>query len=154
MRGTWQLAILGAAVAAVVLVVSGFLLFEHGGKSSGASTSPDQTSTTSYGNAQISAKAPPKPTAQGGPYQRNVTVRTKSKRSGVPLNGAKVTIHGEMTSPHTMTLYNKQLTSAGPGTYKGPYTLIMPGTWRFVIVVTSKTGDTSTSELPVQVIGR
>ena len=153
MRGTWQLAILGAAVAAAVLVVSGFLLFEHGGKSSSASTAPDQTSTTSYGNAQISAKAPPKPGALG-PYQRNVTIRAKNKRSGVPLNGAKVIIHGEMTSPMRMTLYNKKLTEVGRGTYKGPYTLVMPGTWRFVIIVTSKKGDTSTSELPVQVIGQ
>ena len=154
MRGTWQLAILGAAIAAVVLVVSGFLLFEHGGKSSSASTGPSGTSTTSYGNAQISVKAPPRAQAQGGPYQRNVTVKTKNKRSGAPLNGAKVIIHGEMTSPHSMTLYNKQLTEAGRGTYKGPYTLIMPGDWRFVIVVTSKKGDTSTSALPVRVIGQ
>jgi hypothetical protein len=153
MRGTWQLAILGAVVAAVVLVVSGFLLFESGGKSSSGPSEIFKTSTTSYGNAQISAKAPPKPVPLG-PYQRNVTIRAKNKRSGVPLNGAKVIIHGEMTSPMRMTLYNKKLTEVGRGTYKGPYTLVMPGTWRFVIIVTSKKGDTSTSELPVQVIGQ
>lgn len=146
--------ILGAVVAAVVLVVSGFLLFDHGGKSPSASTGPGQTSTTSYGNAQISAQAPPKPTAQGGPYQRIVVIRPKSKQTGLPLDGAKVLVHGEMTSPHNMTLYTKRLTEVGRGTYKGPYTLIMPGTWRFVIVVTSKKGDTSTSELPVDVIGQ
>src|SRR2546429_2525179 len=139
MRGTWQLAILGAAIAAVVLVVSGFLLFGHGGKSSSGPTGSNQTSTTSYGNAQISAQAPPKPVPLG-PYQRNVTIRATNKRSGVPLNGAKVIIHGETTSPMTMTLYNKQLTEVGRGTYKGPYTLVMPGTWRFVIIVTSKKG--------------
>ena len=128
MRGTWQLAILGAVVAAVVLVVSGFLLFESGGKSSSAPTGPSKTSTISYGNAQISAKAPPKPTAQGGPYQRNVTIRTKNKKSGAPIDGAKVIIHGEMTSPHTMTLYEKRLNETGRGTYEGPYTLSCPGT--------------------------
>ena len=155
MRGTWQLAILGAAVAAVVLVVSGFLLFEHGGKSSSGSTGPDQTSTTSYGNAQISAKAPPRPLAQGGPFQRNVTIRPKDKRTGVPIQGAKVTIQGEMLSPHHMgPLYEKKLREVARGEYEAPYTLVMAGTWRFVIVVTSKKGDTSTSELPVQVVGQ
>ena len=53
-----------------------------------------------------------------------------------------------------MTLYNKKLAEVGRGTYKAPYTLIMDGDWRFVIVVTSKKGDTSTSELPVQVVGQ
>jgi hypothetical protein len=155
MRGIWQLAILGAAIAAVVLVVSGFLLFEHGGKSPSASTGPDQTSTISYGNAEISAKAPPKPVAQGGPYQRIVVIRPKDKRSGVPIHGANVTIQGEMTAPHHMgPLYEKKLREVGRGEYEGPYTLVMAGTWRFVIIVRTKKGDTSTRVFPVQVIGQ
>ena len=153
MRGTWQLAIAGGVVAAVVLVVSGFLLFENGGTSSNKPTSEPPTSTTSYGNADIVATAPPKPRAKGGPYQRNVVVRPKDRRSGVPIHDAKVTIHGEMTVPHAMTLYNKKLTEVARGEYEGPYTLIMPGTWQFVIVVTTKKGDTSTRALPVRVIG-
>ena len=153
MRGTWQLAIAGGVVAAVVLVVSGFLLFENGGRSSNKPTSGSPTSTTSYGNADILATAPPKPVAKGGPYQRNVVVRPKDRRSGVPIHGAKVVIHGEMTSPHYMPLYEKKLKEVARGEYKGPYTLVMPGTWRFVIVVTTKKGDTSTRSLPVRVIG-
>lgn len=153
MRGIWQLAIAGGVVVAVVLLVSGFLLFENGGTSSNKPTSGSPTSTTSYGNADILATAPPKPVAKGGPYQRNVVVRPKDRRSGVPIHDATVTIHGEMVVPHAMTLYNKKLTEVARGDYEGPYTLIMPGTWRFVIVVTTKKGDTSTRALPVRVTG-
>jgi YtkA-like len=145
MRGIWQLAIASAVVGAV-LVVSGFLLLERSGGENGPQGSPP-ASTTSYGNAKIDARA------LGGPYRRTVVVRVKSKRSGIPLHGAKVTIHGEMTSPHLMPLYEKKLQEVAPGEYRGPYTLIMPGDWRFVIVVTSKHGDTSTSALPVRVTG-
>jgi hypothetical protein len=35
---------------------------------------------------------------------------------------------------------------------RGDDTLIMPGDWRFVIVVRTKKGDTSTRSLPVRVI--
>lgn len=155
MRGTWQLAILGAAVAAVVLVVSGFLLFEHGGKSSSAPTTPSGTSTTSYGNAQISAKAPPRARANGGPFQRNFTIRPKDKRTGVPIHGAKVTIQGEMLSPHHMgPFYVKKLREVARGEYEGPYTLVMAGTWRVVIIVRTKKGDTSTRAFPVRFTGQ
>jgi hypothetical protein len=153
MKGTWQLAVLGGVIAVVVLVVSGFLLFERGGKNSSTTTNPcGTTSTTSYGNADISVQAPPKPVAQGGPFQRNVVVRPKDRRSGISLHGAKVVIHGEMCS-HVMSLYQERLKEAGRGIYKGPYTLVMPGDWRMVIIVTSNKGDTSTSALPVRVIG-
>jgi hypothetical protein len=153
MRGIWQLAIAGGVVLGVALVVSGFLLFEHGGKSSKSPTSQSRTSTNSFGNADISATAPAKPKAKGGPYQRIVVVRPKDRRSGKPIHDAKVVIHGEMTSPHYMPLYEKKLPEVARGEYEGPYTLVMPGDWRFVIVVTSKKGDTSTRSLPVRVIG-
>jgi YtkA-like len=149
MRGIWQLAI-ASAVAGAVLVVSGFLLLENGGsneKSSTPGTSPPPTANVSYGHARIKAKT------LGGPYQRTVVVRVRSKSSGSPLHGAKVVIHGEMTSPHYMRLYDKKLQEVRRGQYKGPYTLIMPGTWKVVIVATSKKGDTSTSALPVRVTG-
>lgn len=145
MRGIWQLAIASALVGAV-LVVSGFLLLESGGgKSAKKPTSTPAAPNISYGNANIKAKA------LGGSYQRTVVVHVKNKRNGSPLHDAKVTIHGEMTTPHVMTLYDKTLREVARGEYKGPYTLIMPGDWRVVIVVTSKQGDTSTSALPVQV---
>ncbi len=153
MRGIWQLAIAVGVVVGVVLVVSGFLVFEHGGKSSNSSTSPSRTSTNSFGSADITATAPSKPKAKGGPYQRIVVVRPKDRQSGRPIHDAKVVIHGEMTSPHYMPLYEKKLEEVARGEYEGPYTLVMPGDWRFVIVVTTKKGDTSTRSLPVRVIG-
>lgn len=148
MRGIWQLAIASAVVGAV-LVVSGFLLLESGGSNKDSTKAPSVpgAATTSYGNADIKAKT------LGGPYQRTVVVRVKNKRSGSPLHDARVIIHGEMTTPHAMTLYDKTLREVARGEYKGPYTLIMPGDWKVVIVVTSKKGDTSTSALPVRVTG-
>ena len=153
MRGIWQLAIAGGVVVGILLVVTGFLVFEDGGKSSGSPTAPSRTSTNSFGNADISATAPSKPRAKGGPYQRIVVVRPKDRRSGKLIHDAKVVIHGEMTSPHYMPLYQKKLPEVARGEYEGPYTLVMPGDWRFVIVVTTKQGDTSTRSLPVRVIG-
>ena len=149
MRGIWQLA-LASAVVGAVLVVSGFLLLESGGsnkKSTEPGTQPPAAANVSYGNANIKAKT------LGGPYRRTVVVSVKNKRSGTPLHDAKVTIHGEMTAPHVMSLYDKPLHEVARGKYEGPYTLIMPGDWRVVIVVTSKAGDTSTSALPVRVTG-
>jgi len=153
MRGIWQLAIAGGIVAGALLLVTGFLVFERGGKNPSKPGPQSRTSTISYGNADISAKAPAKPKARGGPYQRDVVVRPKDRRSGVRIHGAKVTIHGEMSVPHFMRLYDKSLREVARGEYEGPYTLIMPGDWRFVIVVTTKKGDTSTSSLPVRVRG-
>jgi hypothetical protein len=151
MRGIWQLAIAGGVVVGILLVVSGFLLFEHGGTSSKTPTSQSRTSTNSFGHADISAVAPAKPKAKGGPYQRIVFVRPKDRRSGKLIHDAKVVIHGEMTT-HYMSLYEKKLREVARGEYEGPYTLAMPGDWRFVIVVTTKKGDTSTRSLPVRVI--
>ena len=153
MRGIWQLAIAAGVVVGVVLVVSGFLLFENGGTSSNSPTSQIPTSTNSFGSADITAAAPSKPKAKGGPYQRVVVVRPEDRESGRPIHDAKVVIHGEMISPHYMPLYEKKLTEVARGEYEGPYTLVMPGDWRFVIVVTTKKGDTSTRSLPVKVIG-
>ncbi len=47
-----------------------------------------------------------------------------------------------------MPLYEKKLQEVARGEYEGPYTLVMPGDWRFVIVVTTKKGDTSTQVTP------
>lgn len=153
MRGIWQLAVAGGIVAGALLLVTGFLVFEHDGKNPSKTTPQSRTSPTSYGNADIAARAPAKPKANGGPFQRNVVVRPKDRRSGIPIHGAKVTIHAEMTVPHVMPLYEKSLHEVARGEYVGPYTLIMPGDWKFVIVVTTKKGDTSTSSLPVRVAG-
>jgi hypothetical protein len=149
MRGLWQLAIAGTVVLAV-LVVSGFLLFESGGGgTSSTPQAPPPTAGVSYGSAEISARAP----QRGDQYNRKVVVRVRNKSTGTPLHDAKVVIHGEMTVPHRMTLYEKTLREVARGEYVGPYTLIMPGVWRIVVVARSKQGDASTYSLPVSVGG-
>ena len=128
---------------AIVLVASGC------SKSSAKSTTqpPPPPPNVSYGHAVLKGKA------LGGPYQRTIVIDATDRGTGRPLKHAKIVVHGEMTVPHTMTLYTKRLTEAGRGEYKGPYTLIMPGDWTIVVIATSKTGDTSTSSFPVHVTG-
>jgi hypothetical protein len=107
---------------------------------------PKPISTTSAGNAQISARA------LGGRYAKLVVVHAKEKSNGTPLRDGKVTIQAEMTCPHFMgPLYLKNLQETSAGTYKGGYTLVMPGHWDFHITVRSKSGDATTSGLPVDV---
>jgi len=58
-----------------------------------------------------------------------------------------------MSCPHFMPLYETRLREVSRGTYKGPYTLIMPGQWKFVIVVTSKEGGSTTASFPLKIVG-
>ena len=107
---------------------------------------PKPISTASAGTAQISARA------LGGRYAKLVVVHAKEKSNGTPLRNGKVTIQAEMTCPHFMgPLYLKNLQETSAGTYKGGYTLVMPGHWDFHITVRSKRGDATTSGLPVDV---
>src|SRR5215216_3059587 len=131
----WQLAAIAGAIALVALVVSGFLLFESGGKSSsgGLPVAPPPPPAVSYGNARITGAT------TGGPYKRTVIVRVKNRSTGVPLHNARITIHGEMIS-HEMRLYDQRLHEAGRGKYEGPYTFVMPGQWKVVVIATSKKG--------------
>ena len=107
---------------------------------------PPPISTASAGNAQISAQA------LGGRYAKLIVVHAKEKSTGTPLRKGKVTIQAEMTCPHFMgPLYVKHLQETSAGTYKGGYTLVMPGHWDVHITVRSKHGDATTSGLPVDV---
>jgi hypothetical protein len=107
---------------------------------------PKPISTASAGNAQVSARA------LGGRYAKLVVVHAKEKANGAPLRNGKVTIQAEMTCPHFMgPLYLKNLQETSAGTYKGGYTLVMPGHWDIHITVRNKRGDATTSGLPVDV---
>jgi hypothetical protein len=133
----WQAAILCVALA--------FLAgCSHGKK---AASSNSTSTAESSGNAEISG------IATGTRYRRTIVVHVKDRRTGAPIHRAKVVVHAEMTLPHTMTLYNKRLTESSRGEYKGPYTLIMPGDWRMVVIARSKTGDASTGSFPAHVTG-
>jgi hypothetical protein len=121
-----------------------------GGKKDKQSAAPDEQcpkppSTVSAGNARISART------SGGPYAKVVVVHAKEKTDGAPVNGAKITLHAEMTCPHAMTLYNKKMQETAPGTYKAGYTLVMPGQWALYFVLRDKNGDATTSAYPVTV---
>ena len=112
----------------------------------GAGDCPPPISTASAGNATISAQA------LGGRYAKLIVVHAKEKSNGTPLRKGKVTIQAEMTCPHFMgPLYVKHLQETSAGTYKGGYTLVMPGHWDVHITVRSKHGDATTSGLPVDV---
>lgn len=115
-------------------------VFETAGKC------PPPISTASAGNAQISARA------LGGSYAKLIVIHAKEKSSGTPLRHGKVTVQAEMTCPHFMgPLYMKSLQETAAGTYKGGYSLVMPGHWDFHITVRTKRGDATTSGLPVDV---
>ena len=112
----------------------------------GAGECPPPISTASAGNATISARA------LGGRYAKLIVVHAKEKSNGTPLRKGKVTIQAEMTCPHFMgPLYVKHLRETSAGTYKGGYTLVMPGHWDVHITVRSRQGDATTSGLPVDV---
>jgi hypothetical protein len=107
---------------------------------------PPAISTASAGNAQVSARA------VGGHYAKLIVVHAKEKSNGTPVRDGKVTIQAEMTCPHFMgPLYLQKLKETSAGTYKGGYTLVMPGHWDIHITVRSKSGDATTSGLPVDV---
>jgi hypothetical protein len=132
--------------ALIVLAASGC-----GGKKDkksfgGAGDCPAPISTASAGNAQVSAQA------SGGLLQKLVVVHAKEKSNGAPVRGGTVTIEAEMTCPHPMgPFFTKKLRETSAGTYKGDYGLAMPGHWDIHITVRSKSGDATTSGLPVDV---
>jgi len=111
----------------------------------GVGDCPPPSSTASAGNAQIDAKA------LGGPYSKLIVIHAKEKSNGAPIDGGKVTIRAQMTCPHAMQLYSKNLQETSPGAYKTGYTLVMPGQWTFYVILRAKNGDATTSTFPVTV---
>ncbi|HEV8602113.1 MAG TPA: FixH family protein [Gaiellaceae bacterium] len=135
-----RLALLGGVALAAAGCSGG-----GGGSGTPSSGTPPPASTASYGSAEISAHA------TGTAYDRTVVVRAKDKKSGVPVQGARVSVWGQMISPHLMSLIPRDLHEVGRGTYKGRYSLIMKGQWTLNIEVRSKKEGTSTSALPVKI---
>jgi hypothetical protein len=147
MRRIWWIAISGVIVLAALVFALGFVLFgsSGGGTSTEDTACPPPPSTQSSGNAQISARA------LGKGFDRTIVIHLTDKKSGVPLEGAKVKVQGTMTCPHFMPLIEKNLHEVPNGTYKGDYNLFMKGDWTLSIVARSKTGEATTSALPVKV---
>lgn len=106
---------------------------------------PPVAAASSAGNAQLNAQA------LGGRYSKSIVIHAKEKSSGAPIHGGDVTIQAAMACPDVMHLYEKKLQETAPGTYKTGYTLVMPGTWTFSVVLRAKNGDATTGTFPVTV---
>ena len=129
----------GLCAAALLIALSGC------GGSKKVVGCPPLPSTGSAGNAQVSARA------LGKGYAKRIVIRATEKASGEPLRDGTVSVRAEITCPDYMPMYTKALKEASPGTYKGSYDLVMQGQWTFHVTVRSKTGDATTSALPVTV---
>lgn len=105
--------------------------------------------------AHTGGKAEPRIAAKatGSGYSRVVTVKLKDVDNGTPISGASVSVAGQMTSPHTMSLIPHDLPEVGQGTYRGQYPFIMRGDWNINIEVTGKKVETANAELPIRVGG-
>ena len=106
---------------------------------------PPVAAASSAGNAQLNAQA------GGGRYSKVIVIHAKEKSNGAPIHGGDITIQASMACPDVMHLYEKKLQETAPGTYKTGYTLVMPGTWTFSVVLRAKNGDATTGTFPVTV---
>jgi len=129
-------------IASVLLV--GLSVAGCGGSKKKTTGCPPPPSTSSAGNAQISAKA------VGASFNKVIVIHATEKSNGAPVHG-DLTVNAQMTCPHFMPMYTKALPETSAGTYKGAYSLVMPGNWTFNIILRAKNGDATTSSLPVTV---
>jgi len=148
MQRIWWYVIGGTVVLVGLLTVLGFAFFnrDSGGDSPDALTEAckPQQAEPAAGNSNVAGRA------VGKGYQRHVVIRVTDKKSGAPVNDAKVSVQGIMDCPHYMPLYQKSLSEASPGTYKADYQLIMQGHWIFHVVVDSKQNGSTTASFPLQ----
>jgi YtkA-like len=68
--------------------------------------------------------------ARGSGFNRMLVVRLTDLDSGKPIAGATVKVKTRMTRPHVMELLTRTMPEGRPkGTYRLPYTFVMPGDW-------------------------
>ena len=104
--------------------------------------------------AHRDGKAEPRIAAQapGKGYNRTLVVRLTDLDSGAPITGARVTVRARMTRPHVMTLLPRTVPERRPrGTYRLPYTFVMPGDWRAEFEVAGPKVITARASLPVPI---
>jgi hypothetical protein len=128
-----------------VLLGLGLALTACKGGNSTASGQPPPGGFQSNGNAKISVKAIPH-----GKFNRTFILRAKNRKTGAPICGARVTVYGQMTSPHLMTLIERAMRQMKCGEYRGDYDFFMPGSWTATFVLRTKKGDASTAALPLK----
>ena len=135
------------SLSAILLVLGLALTGCSGGSSTAAGQPPPPPAGfQSYGNAKISVRAIP-----NGIYNRTFVLRAKDRNTGAPICGARLTMYGEMISPHLMTLIERAMRQMKCGMYTGHYTFIMPGEWKANFVLRTKKGDASTASLPLKI---
>jgi len=142
-----SLSLVGAAVVLTGCGGSG-----GGGSPAGQPAAPPAT-PQSAGNTKISVRATPlpEPGDNGGIYSRKIDVQAQDRSTGAPVCGAGVTVYGQMTSPHLMTLIERPLHQKRCGMYTGSYTFIMRGQWTANFVLRTKKGDASTAAFPLKI---
>ena len=68
--------------------------------------------------------------ARGNGFNRTFVVRLTDVDSGNAISGATVKVRTRMTRPHVMELLTRTIPEGRPkGTYRLPYTFVMPGDW-------------------------
>jgi hypothetical protein len=90
--------------------------------------------------------------AQGTGFNRTLVVRLTDLDSRAPISGATVRVRTRMTRPHLMTLIPRTIPERRPpGTYRLPYTFVMPGDWTAEFEVTGAKVITARASLPVPI---
>jgi YtkA-like protein len=87
---------------------------------------------------------------RGHGYSRTVVARLQDRKSGTPVCGAKVRVQGTMDA-HGMTLIDRPLRELSCGTYRGPYTFVMPGTWAVEVDVMDGKRTKAKASFPVAI---
>jgi YtkA-like len=90
--------------------------------------------------------------ARGSGFNRTLIVRLTDLDSGAPISGATVKVKTRMTRPHVMELLTRAIPERRPaGTYRLPYTFVMPGDWTARFDVSGEKVVPATAELPVPI---
>lgn len=90
--------------------------------------------------------------AQGTGFNRTLVVRLTDLDSRAPISGAMVRVRTRMTRPHFMTFAPRTIPERRPpGTYRLPYTFVMPGDWTAEFEVTGAKVVAAKATLPVPI---
>lgn len=87
---------------------------------------------------------------EGSALRQRCRVRLTDRRSGRPIEGARVTLHADMPSmPLAHSVRPVTAAPAGPGTYQGTLELEMAGRWVVAARIAGPVSDQVTHALDV-----
>ncbi len=107
---------------------------------SGACTAPSETSTGVVFNWMVSPEPP-----RVGPA--TITL-TPTDTSGVPVEGADLTLEGTMTHPGMPPVF-AEAREESPGIYRASFEFTMAGDWVIIIIATLPDGRTVRDQIEV-----